>query len=242
MRGIFKKELILYFGSPIAYVVIGIFLLATMLLLWVFPGYQNVLDTEFAQLDGLFTNAPWLFLWLIPALCMHLFSEMYRSRKSVLVLTRPISFWKLIMGKYLASLLVVLLAILPTFISLYSIYRLASPMGNIDIGSEIGSYIGLILLAISYLSISLFSSAITNNQLIAFLSGAILCVFWYVGWEYLASIIPQHNIQNLLLSFSIKEHYLSLSRGVIDSRDVIYFLLLGCFFLFLTHYVVSRKR
>lgn len=242
MKGIFKKELVLYFGSPIAYVVIGVFLLATMLLLWIFPGYQNILDTEFAQMDGLFTNAPWLFLWLIPALCMHLFSEMYRSRRSILVLTRPIPFWKLIMGKYLASFLVVLLAILPTFVSLYTIYYLAIPIGNIDIGSEISSYIGLILLAISYLSIILFSSAVTNNQLIAFLSGAILCIFWYIGWEYLASIIPQHNVQNLLLSFSIKEHYLSISRGVIDSRDVAYFLLLSCLFLLLTHYVISRKR
>ncbi len=242
MRQIFLKELKLYFGSPMAYIVVAIFLLATALLIWVFPGYQNVLDTEFANLNGLFANAPWLFLWLIPALCMHLFSEAYRSQKSVLLFTRPLRSSSIILGKFGATLVVVLAALLPTLLFAVSIYLLANPVGAIDTGGIIGSYIGLLLLASLYLSISLFTSSITDNQLIAFLLGVLFCAFAYTGWAYLATLFSTQSIQNTLISLSIEEHYRSISRGVIDSRDLVFFLLLTLFFLLLTHFTISNKR
>lgn len=242
MKHIFLKELKLYFGSPTTYIVVAVFLLATALLLWVFSGYQNVLDTEFANLDGLFSNAPWLFLWLIPALCMHLFSEVYRSRKSILLFTRPLRSWAIIWGKFWAAFVVILFALLPTLIFVVSIYLLANPVGAIDLGAIVGSYIGLLFLASIYLSISLFTSALSNNQLLAFLLGVVLCTFTYVGWIYLAELFSWQSLQNLLISFSIQEHYSAISRGVIDSRDLVFFIFIGSFFLILTHFVITKKR
>ncbi len=242
MKQIFLKELKIYFGSPMAYIVIAIFLVATALLIWVFPGYQNVLDTEFANLDGLFSKAPWLFLWLIPALCMHLFSEVYRSQKSVLLFTRPLRNSSIILGKFWATFVVILMALSPTLLFAASIYLLANPVGAIDTGAIIGSYIGLLLLAALYLSISLFTSALTNNQLIAFLLGVLFCASAYIGWTYLATLFSVQSIQNTLISLSIEEHYYAISRGVIDSRDIVFFLLSTLFFLFLTHFCISNKR
>lgn len=242
MWQVFGKEIKLYFGSPMAYIVVAVFLLATSLLLWVFPGYQNILDTEFANLDGLFNNAPWLFLWLIPALCMHLFSESYRSKKSVLLFTRPLTNWHIIMGKYLSAFVVILFALLPTLLYVVSIYLLANPVGSIDGGAITGSYIGLFFLSAIYLSISLFTSAISNNQLLAFLFGVILCAFTYVGWTYLASIFSQQSLQNVLISLSIEEHYRSISRGIIDTRDLVFFIIITLFFLILTQLIISKKR
>ncbi len=225
-----------------AYIVVGIFLLATALLLWVFPSYQNILDTEFANINGLFSNAPWLFLWLIPALCMHLFSEVYRSQKSVLLFTRPLSSWQILLGKFGATFTVILVALLPTLLFVFSIYWLANPVGAIDFGAIIGSYVGLVLLAGLYLSISLFTSAITNNQLIALLLGILLCAFTYVGWAYLAMLFSVPSIQNLLISLSIEEHYHALARGVIDTRDIVFFLITTLLFLWLTNFTITKKR
>lgn len=242
MKQVFLKELKLYFGSPMAYIVVAVFLLATALLLWVFSGYQNILDTEFANLDGLFTNAPWLFLWLIPALCMHLFSETYRSQRSVLLFTRPLRIWNIIEGKFLAALVVILFALLPTLLFVISIYLLANPVGGIDLGAIAGSYIGLLFLASIYVSISLFTSALSNNQLLAFLLGVVLCAFTYIGWIYLAELFSWQSLQNLLISLSIQEHYRAISRGVIDSRDLVFFILISSFFLMLTHFIITKKR
>ncbi len=242
MKQIFLKELKLYFGSAMPYIVVAVFLLATALLLWVFPGYQNILDTEFANLDGLFSNAPWLFLWLIPALCMHLFSETYRSKKSVLLFIRPLRNWQLILGKYFAAFVVVLFALLPTLLFVVSIYLLANPLGAIDLGAIMGSYIGLLFLAGIYLSISLFTSALTNNQLVAFLLAVVVCAFVYVGWSYLATLFVSQSLQNVLISLILEEHYYSISKGIIDTRDLVFFMLLIVFFLYSTHLVISKKR
>lgn len=242
MKEIFWREIKLYFGSPMAYIVVAIFLLATALLLWVFPSFQNILDTEFANLDGLFSNAPWLFLWLIPALCMHLLSEVYHSQESVLLFTRPLRTLDIIGGKFLAAFAVVTFSLLPTVLFAVSIYLLASPIGAIDTGAIVGSYLGLFFLGVTYISISLFTSSLSENQLIAFLLGVVLSAFCYVGWTYLATLFSQQSLQNLFISLSIKEHYHSISRGIIDSRDIVYFILTSTFFLVLTHFVISKKR
>lgn len=242
MKHVFWKELRLYFGSPMAYIVIAVFLLSTALLLWVIPGYQNIIDTEFANLDGLFLNAPWLFLWLIPALCMHLFSETYRSQKSVLLFTRPLRNWAIVGGKFGAAFVVIFIALLPTLLFVLSIYLLANPVGSIDFGAIAGSYIGLLFLAAIYLSISLFTSSLSHNQLLAFVLGVIFCAFTYVGWSYAASLFSRQSLQNLLISLSIEEHYHSIARGIIDSRDIIFFIIVTLFFLLLTQLVISKKR
>lgn len=242
MKQVFLQEIRLYFGSPMAYIVVAVFLLATALLLWIFPSYQNILDTEFANLDGLFSNAPWLFLWLIPALCMHLFAETYRSKKSILLFTRPLRSWDIVFGKYFAAFVVVIFALLPTLVFVISIYQLANPVGSIDLGAIMGSYIGLIFLSGTYLSISLFSSALSNNQLIAFVLGVVICAFVYVGGIYLASLFAQQSLQNLLISLSIETHYHAIARGILDTRDIAYFILLTSFFLLLTNFIISKKR
>lgn len=242
MKAIFIKELQLYFGSLSAYLIVFVFLATTGLLLWVFSGYQNILDTEYAQLNGLFNNAPWLFLWLIPALCMHLFSESYRTKSSKLLLTRPITQTNIILGKYFAAFVVVLFSILPTLLYVVSLQLLTNPSNQIDIGLQISAYTGLILLASTYISISIFTSCLSDNQLISFVLGVIFCVFFYIGWEYIAQTLPTGMGSNYIMKFSINNSYQSISRGVIDSRDILFFVLLDFIFLFLTHQLLKYKR
>lgn len=242
MKAIFIKELQLYFGSLSVYLIVFVFLTITGLLLWVFPSYYNILDTEYAQMNGLFTNAPWLFLWLIPALCMHLFSESFRTKSSKLLLTRPIKLTHIIAGKYMAAFTVILITIAPTLLYLVSLYLLTAPSNSIDIGLHLSAYISLLLLASVYTSISLLTSCLSDNQLISFVLGAILCAFFYIGWEYIAQTLSLGAFSNFIMSLSINESYLSIARGVIDSRDIVFFLLLNLFFLFLTHQVLSYKR
>ncbi|MBP7507302.1 MAG: gliding motility-associated ABC transporter substrate-binding protein GldG [Prolixibacteraceae bacterium] len=242
MITLLKKELNSFLASLTGYLVIVIFLLATGLFLWIIPGDSNLIDGQRSSLKTFFEIAPWLYLFLIPAITMRMFAEEKKTGTIEILFTRPVSLNGIIMAKYLASFILVIISLLPTLIYFFSIYKLGNPQGNIDTGATWGSYIGLLFLASAYIAIGLFSSAMTSNQVVSFLTAVVLSYLCYLGFEYAAELSLPSGIKNILISIGINDHYISLSRGVIDSRDIFYFILLSVIFLFLSHVILSRQR
>ena len=234
MFSLLKKEFAGFFSSPTGYIIIGIFLLLTGLFLWVFPVEYNVFDSGYAQLDGLFALAPWLYLFLVPAVTMRSFAEEKQSGTFELIVTRPVSTVQIVAAKYLAAVLLILFSLLPTLLYYLAVYYLAQPVGNVDSGAIFGSYTGLFFLASVYAAIGVFASSLSSNQLVAFVVAVVLCFFFYYGWDLLASLGFSGKTENILTQFGIDTHYASMSRGVIDSRDVLYFLSVIVLFLFAT--------
>lgn len=240
MLAILRKEFNAFLSSPVAYVVLGVFLVATALFVWVFPA-SSVLDYGFADLQTLFNTAPWIFLFLIPAITMRTFAEEKKAGTIELLLTRPLTDGQLIGGKYLACLLLALLALLPTLLYYYSVYQLGSPVGNIDSAATVGSYLGLGLLAGVFAAIGVFASAITRDQVIAFLVAVVGCFLVYSGFDSLSAVwegSPAYYISQL----GIAAHYRDISKGLIDSRDVTYFLSLIAAFLLATRLVLQSRN
>jgi ABC-2 type transport system permease protein len=188
MISLLKKEITQFFGSITGTMVSIVFLLLTGLFLWVFSGNYNIPDGGYATLDSLFEIAPWIYLLLIPAVTMRLFSDEKRSGTMELLLVRPVTELNLILSKFLAALTVVMLTLLPTLIYFYSVYHLGNPVGCIDTGATWGSYTGLFFLAVIYISIGLFTSSITDNQVIAFIAAVFLCFFWYSGFGFIGRL------------------------------------------------------
>lgn len=231
MIAILKKEFNSFFSSPIAYLVIGVFLLMNGLFLWVFKGDFNILNAGFADLNSFFFFAPWVFLFLIPAITMKSFADEFNSGTIELLKTKPISDWQIVVGKFSASLLLVVIALIPTLTYIYTVYELGNPIGNIDFGSTIGSYIGLLFLAATYTAIGLFTSTLSKNQIVAFILGVFITFFLYYGFDAVSDALGN----NLAIKkMGINDHFKSISRGVIDTRDIIYFLSVTIFFLFIT--------
>jgi len=241
MYAVFKRELFSFLSSMVAYITIGIFLLVSGLLLWFFPD-TSVLDYGYAELDGFFSLVPYLFMFLIPAITMRSFAEERREGTFELLITRPIQIWQIIVAKYLASMVLVLFALIPTLVYYYSISKLGFPEGNIDSGSVIGSYIGLFLLGATFTSIGIFSSALTKNQVIAFVISAALCAFAFLGFDYSSQIATFQSIENIIRNLGINQHYTSISRGVLDTRDLIYFISFSVLFLLFTKLIIGGKR
>ncbi len=231
MKSLFKKEIKLFFGSLIGYLVIVVFLLVTGLFLWVFPGSYNIPENGYATLEGLFSLAPWLYLFLIPAITMRFFADEKRSGTIEILLTRPISDFKIVTAKFLAGLLIVVFSLLPTLLYFLSVYMLGNPVGSIDVGATWGSFIGLFFLATIYISIGIFASSLTENQIVSFILAMALSFLFYLGFEFVATSGVPFFLEQLLSWFSINSHYQSVSRGVIDLRDLLYFI--GMTFLFL---------
>jgi len=231
MFSVFKKELRTFFSNATGYIVIGIFLLLTGLFLWVIPGEYNILDAGYANVDGLFYLAPWLFLFLCPAVTMRFFAEEKQTGTWELLVTKPLSKIQIVLGKYLAGWLLVALALVPTLLYYFSVSYLAEPVGNVDSGAFWGSFIGLFLLAAVYVAIGLFASSLSNNQIISFVVTVALSFFFYYGFEVLTGFFASGQSIQLIETFGIHAHYKSMSRGVIDSRDLLYFLLLSTGFL-----------
>lgn len=200
----YQKELRYYFSTPIAYIVIGLYLLAISLFLWVIPGQWNIIDSGYAQVDGLFQLSPWLFMLLCPALTMRLFAEERQTGIWDLLRTKPAPLWRIVAGKYFAAWTLVLIGLLPCFVHYFVVAYMAEPMGNLDSGAFLGSFVGLILLSSTFMAIGLFCATLSKSQIVCYILGALACFVLY--W--------------LLL----QEHYSSLSRGVIDLRDVLFFL------------------
>lgn len=242
MFALLKKEINSFFSSPIGYLVIGLFLVVNGLFLWVFQGSYNILDSGFADLSPFFTLAPWIFLFLIPAVTMKSFSEEFKQGTLELLLTRPITKWELVLGKYFGSLLLILLALLPTLIYVVTIYNLGNPEENLDSGAIIGSYIGLIFLGASYAAIGLFTSSLTENQIVAFILAVFLCFVCFFAFEGLAGLNLFTTGSFGLEDLGISSHYDSISRGVIDTRDIIYFFSFIVFFLALTKFSINNSK
>ncbi|MFD2145220.1 gliding motility-associated ABC transporter permease subunit GldF [Mucilaginibacter antarcticus] len=207
------------------------FLLVLGLFLWVFPD-SSILDYGYAGLDSLFSTAPYLFMFLVPAITMRSLAEERKEGTFELLLTRPLTYLQIVLGKYFAAVLIVLFALLPTLIYYFSVHTLGSPQGNIDTGAVIGSYIGLFLLGSAFAAIGLFTSAVTKNQIIAFTIAVFICFFFYSGFDSLSTLLSLQSsgIQRL----GITEHYQSISRGVVDTRDLGYFIALAALFIWLT--------
>lgn len=200
----YQKELRYYFSTPIAYIVIGLYLLAISLFLWVIPGQWNIIDSGYAQVDGLFQLSPWLFMLLCPALTMRLFAEERQTGIWDLLRTKPAPLWRIVAGKYFAAWTLVLIGLLPCFVHYFVVAYMAEPMGNLDSGAFLGSFVGLILLSGTFMAIGLFCASLSKSQIVCYILGALACFVLY--WVLL------------------QEHYSSLSRGVIDLRDVLFFL------------------
>lgn len=241
MYSIFKKEIRSFLSSLIAYVVIIVFLLIIGLFTWVFAD-GNVLDQGYANLDVLFFMAPWVFIFLISAITMRSFSEEIKQGTFEILSTKPITDLEIILGKFFAAIVLVLFAILPTLLYFYSIYQLGLPKGNIDVGATWGSYIGLILLGGSYCAIGLFASSITPNQIVAFILGMFLCFFVFVGFQQVSSLSLFGSWDSFVQSLGIQYHYDSISRGVVDTRDILYFISLMSVFLGLTYLVLGSRK
>ncbi len=242
MITLLKKEISEFLSSLIGYIVIGVFLTAIGLFMWVFPGANNIIESGYATLDTLFVVAPWVYMFLIPAITMKSFSEEKRTGTLELLLTKPLKDWQIILSKYLAGLLLVGVALIPTLVYYFTVYNLALPVGNIDVGAIWGSYIGLFFLAGGFVSIGLFSSAISDNQIVAFIIAVFLSFFFYTGFDQISSFALFGTLDSYIIRLGINSHYLSLSRGVIDSRDVLYFFSLVAFFLLLTHLKLASRK
>lgn len=242
MRTIFWKEVNLFFSSLIGYVSISVFLIITGLVLWVFPD-TGVLDYGYATLETLFYIAPWVFMLLLPAITMRSFSEEFRSGTIETLTTRPLSDMAIIMGKYLAAVFLVIMSLLPTLVYYFTIYKLGSPEGNLDRGAIWGSYIGLFLLAAIFAAIGIFASSLTANQIVAFLLAVFLCFFVYAAFDYLSRLnIFYAKLDNFVAQMGIQAHYNAISRGVVDTRDIVYFGALIAFFLLLTRTILESRK
>jgi len=232
MFAILKKEFNTFFASPIGYLVIAVFLLINGLFLWVFKGDFNILNAGFSDLTSFFYLAPWFFIFLIPAITMRSFSDEIRSGTIEILKTKPLSNWQIIIGKYLGAFLLIVLALIPTVTYVYTIHKLGNPIGNLDFGSTLGSYFGLLFLAAAFTAIGLFTSTLSNNQIVAFIIGVALSFLMFYGFEAIAELqlFKNFSIQNI----GMNEHFKSMSRGVIDTKDILYFASVTFFFLFLT--------
>ncbi len=242
MLSLLKKEIRGFVSSLSGYVVIFIFLLVTSLFLWVFPGDMNIPDSGYATLDPLFFIAPWVFLFLAPAVTMRMFAEEKRTGTLELLLTRPLTSMQIVWAKYLAAVLLVLLILIPSLVYYLSVYLLGNPPGNIDTGGTWGSYIGLFFLAAIYAAIGLFASSLTENQIIAFLLAVVISFLLYSGFDMLSGLPVFKNAESFILYLGISEHYKSLSRGVIDTADVTYYLGVIALFLVLTKTSLDSRK
>lgn len=242
MITLLRKEISSFFSTLIGYVVIIVFLVAISLFMWIFPGDFNVMDGGYSTLDTLFIIAPWIFLFLVPAVTMRLFADEKRSGTIELLLTHPLTDLQIVLAKYFAGLTLVLFALLPTLIFFLSVYLLGDPVGNIDTGGTWGSYIGLFFLAGVYVAIGVFSSSLSQNQIISFIIAIILSFFFFIGFESLGSLTLFGSFGDTVSYLGISEHYRSMSRGVIDTRDMVYFLCVIAVFIIFTKTVLQSRK
>lgn len=241
MLAIFKKEINQFFSSVTGYVAIIAFLLANGLFLFVFPE-TSLLNSGYANLDPLFELAPMIYLLLIPAITMRSFADEFKSGTMELLSTKPLTWWQIVTGKYLGSLLIVVLSLIPTIVYYIAIRVLSAPPGQPDNGGIIGAYTGLLLLGAVFTAIGIWASSLTSNAVVAFLIAVFTCFICYNGFDALSKIPAFSGGADYYLQMAgIRFHYTSISRGVIDSRDVVYFLSIIALMLYLTKTSLQRK-
>jgi ABC-2 type transport system permease protein len=233
MRAVYTKDLRQYFSSLTGYIAIIVFLLMAGLFLFVFPD-SSILDFGYASLEKFFDLAPWIFLLLIPAITMRSLADEFRAGTFEILQTRPLSSWQIVFGKYFAAQFVILIALIPTLIYFFSVNSL-SGAGGIDTGATLGSYAGLIFLSATFTSIGICCSSFTANAVVAFIASAFFCFLFYSGFDAISRLPSMvGSLDYYIEMLGIDFHYRSISRGVLDSRDLIYFISLIYFFLFLT--------
>ena len=242
MYSLLKKEIQSFLGSLIGYIVIVVFLTGISLFMWIVHGEDNVLDYGHASLVTLFDIAPWVFLFLVPAITMRSFADEKKSGTIELLFTRPLTDVQIILAKYFAGVLLVLFSLLPTLIYYYSVYKLGSPQGNLDSGATWGSYAGLLLLSTSFVAIGIFASSFTDSQIISFITALVLCYFFYKGFEAISSLSVFGKADTVIQQLGFYSHYTSLQRGVIDTRDVVYFISFDAFLILLTKTVLAARK
>lgn len=241
MWTLYKKELSSFFSSLTGYLTIAVFLILTGLMLWVLKSDFNILDYGYAGMEGLFLIGPFLYLFLIPAITMRTFAEERRGGTIEMLMTRPLSDWTIVWAKFLAGWTLVLISLLPTLVCYFSVYSLGYPVGNIDTGSVIGSYIGLLLLGGAFVAIGLFCSSLTANQIVSFIAAAVLSAVAYLGFESLYHMELFGSGDLFVKNLGMMDHYESISRGVIDTRDVLYFASVMALFLMGTRLVLQSR-
>lgn len=239
---LYKKEIFGFLNSLIGYIVMAVFLLINGLFLWIFPMDFNLLDYGYATMDSLFMLSPFVFLFLIPAITMRSFAEEKRTGSIEMLFTKPITDLQIVMAKYLAGVTLVFISLLPTLIYFFTIYQLAYPVGNVDIGGIVGSYIGLLFLGASFTSIGVFCSSITDNQIVSFVLAVFISLFCLLGFEFIYSLSLFGKVDIFIQSIGIQYHYQAISHGVIDTRDLIYFISFNALFIILTLYSLQRKN
>ena len=245
MLTLYLKEIRSFLSSLIGYIAIGVFISLVGVFMWIIPsesGGSNILDNGFANIDPLFFIAPWVYLFLIPAITMRSFSEEKKTGTIELLLTRPLTDLQLVLAKYFAGFTLVMVSLLPTLIYFYSFYVLGAPKGNIDTGGMWGSYIGLLFLGAGFVSIGIFASAIAENQVIAFIIALLLCFFCYIGFEFIAQSGLFGKYDAFFKGLGLNDHYVSMSRGVIDTRDALYFISVIALFNLLTKLVLESRK
>jgi ABC-2 type transport system permease protein len=242
MFSIFIKELNGFFSSLIAYIVIAVFLVMIGLYMWVFPE-TNLFDYNFATMEQLFAISPVIFMFLIPAITMRSFAEEKQNGTMEFLFTKPVTDTAIVMGKFLAAFALVVFALLPTLLYYYTVYELGAPKGNLDTGAIIGSYIGLVFLGAAFTAIGLFASALTNNQIVAFLLAAFLCFFTHWAFSYLAGLpLFIGNMDIYISQLGMSYHYTYISKGALDSRNIIYFISVIAVFLLASLTVLNSKK
>jgi len=233
---ILRKEINLFFSSLIGYISIIVFMVITGLFLWVFPGQFNVFYYGFATLGDFFNLAPLILMFLIPAITMRTFSEEINTGTFEILATRPVTDLSIILGKFLAALALVIFALIPTVIYVITIAALAMPVGDIDTGAILGSYLGLILMSGCFVALGIFSSTITSNQIVAYVVGIFLCFIAFFAFEEISNFSRfSGTLDYFIRNLGINEHYKSISRGVVDTRDILYFV------SFITLFIASSK-
>lgn len=242
MFSLFKKELSGFFGSIIGYFVVSIFLLFNSLYLWVFESGMNILDSGYANLDGFFFISPFMFLFLCSAITMKMFSDEERYGTLELLITHPLSNFQIIFAKFLASFFLCILALLPCLLYFLSIYLLASPLGNVDTGGLWGAFIGLVFMFSAFNAIGLFASAINSNQIVAFLISLGICFLFVSGFDAIAQVLPYGILKTTVLKLGVATHFQTMSKGVLDFRDMIYFLSLITVFIAGTNSIIISRR
>ncbi len=242
MKTLFLKEIASFFSSITGYLIIIVFLVVNGLFLWVFPGEMNVMDSGYASLNTLFAIAPWIFLFLIPAITMRSFAEEKKSGSLELLMTRPLTEFQIVLSKYLANLALTIVALIPTLFFYFTISQLSSHENTLDAGATLGSYLGLVFLAGIYISIGIFASSLTDNTIVSFVLAVLLCFVLYSGFNSIAYLSVKGTIGTFLLNLGIDAHYSSIGRGVIDSRDLLYFISIIILFLFFTKIKLDSRK
>ncbi|HQV01799.1 MAG: gliding motility-associated ABC transporter permease subunit GldF [Bacteroidia bacterium] len=243
MFALIRKEINGFLNSLIGYVVILVFLITISLFLWVFPDSEfNILSNGYASLEPLFTITPWVYMFLIPAITMRLFAEEKKTGTLELLITRPLTELQIVFAKYIAGVILVFISLLPTLVYYVTVYQLGLTIGNMDSAATWGSYLGLLLLGACFVAMGVFASALTDNQVIAFIISLFLCLFFYIGFDRISAMAFTGALSQLIYQTGIYAHYVSMSRGVIDTRDLVYFLSLIALFIVLTRTIIESRK